>query len=56
MQSVSGRSRETSLLVAAVETSPGSGVFEVDPRLRVDEVILGSDERISTARLSVRIS
>ncbi|MEE9293514.1 MAG: hypothetical protein V3W34_00915 [Phycisphaerae bacterium] len=55
MQSVYGRSRETSLLVAAVETSPGSGVFEVDDRLRVEAVTLDSDEHISTARLSVRI-
>ncbi len=50
-----GRSRGTELLVAALETSPASGVFEVDDRLRVEEVSLGSDAEISTARLSVRL-
>ncbi len=50
-----GRAGRTQTLVAAVETSPGSGVFAVDERLRVDEVTLLSDEHISTARLSVRL-
>ena len=50
-----GRAGQTETLVAALETSPGSGVFEVAQRLRVEEVTLLSDERISTARLSVRL-
>jgi hypothetical protein len=50
-----GRAGQTQTLVAAMETSPGSGAFGVDERLRVDEVTLLSDEHISTARLSVRL-
>ena len=50
-----GRSRRTEHLVAALETSPASGVFEVDDRLRVERVSLGSDAYISTAHLSVRL-
>ena len=55
MQTIVGRSRETALLVAALESSPGSGVYEIDERLRVEEVSLGNDQEISTARLSVRL-
>ncbi len=55
MSSAVGRSRDTELLVGALETSPGSGVFEVDDRLRVEEVSLGTDAEISTARMSVRL-
>ncbi len=50
-----GRALESELLVAAVEASPGSGVYAADDRLRVDDVTLGIDERISTARFSVRL-
>ena len=38
-----------------VESSPGSGVFRVDERLRADEVLVGSDDTISSARISVRL-
>lgn len=55
MLGVSVRSSRAELLVAALETSAGSGVFVVDDRLRVEEVTLRSDENISTARLSVRL-
>jgi hypothetical protein len=42
-------------LAAALETSPGSGVFEGDERLRVEEVRLRSDGDVSTATVSVRL-
>lgn len=51
----SGRSGGVETVMAAVETSPGSGVFAIDDRLRVEEVNWGVDESIGTARLSVRI-
>ena len=50
-----GRSGQAETVVASLETSPGSGVFVVDDRLRVEEVNLRSDDAISTARLSVRL-
>ena len=55
METVVGRSRRTEHLVAALETSPGSGVFAVDERLSVEAVTLGSDADISTAEVSVRL-
>ncbi len=53
MQAQIGRSRQAVTLTASVETSPGSGVFVADPRLRVSEVTLQSDADISTARFDV---
>jgi len=50
-----GRSRRADAVLASVETSPGSGVFEVDERLRVEEVDLRSDATMSTARMAVRL-
>jgi len=50
-----GRSRRAETVLATVETSPGSGVFEVDERLRVEQVDLRSDATMSTARLVVRL-
>ncbi len=55
MQVIVGREREVELVTASVETSPGSGVFEVDDRLRVEEVRIGSDGDLSTARFTVRL-
>ncbi len=42
-------------LVVAVETGVGSNVYRVDSRLRIDEVRLESDERLSQAAVSVRM-
>jgi hypothetical protein len=47
------RASRVSILVAEVETSPGSGDFAPDERLRVDRLELGVDDTISTARLAV---
>jgi hypothetical protein len=55
MSDETGRSRTTQTLVAMLETSPGSGVYAVDDRMSVEEVTLGSDERLSRARISVRL-
>lgn len=55
MNRLVGRSRASRLPVASLETSPGSGVFEVDERLSVMDVTLDSDEAVSTARLAVRL-
>lgn len=49
------RSAPAERLVAAVETTIGSGVFEWDDRLRVEEVRQRSDQAISSARVSVRV-
>ncbi|MCP4590802.1 MAG: hypothetical protein GY842_08655 [bacterium] len=43
------------LLVAEFEAAPSSGVFRVDERLRVEEVIVGCDDRVSEARVAVRL-
>jgi len=49
------RSQLVARFVVEVETSPGSGQFAVDERLRAEQVELGSDERIGSARISVRL-
>lgn len=49
------RSERWQPLVVEHETSPSSGVFRVDERLRVEEVILESDEKVSSARIAVRV-
>ncbi|MCH8853742.1 MAG: hypothetical protein IID41_13985, partial [Planctomycetes bacterium] len=38
-----------------VETAVGSGLYHVDPRLRVDEVRLASDDVFSSADIAVRM-
>ncbi len=38
-----------------VETAVGSGLYQVDPRLRVDEVRLASDDVFSSANIAVRL-
>jgi len=55
MSSPQCRSQHAQRLVAEVETSPGSGRFVVDPQLRVEQVEVGSDERIGRALLSVKM-
>ncbi len=42
-------------LVVEVETAVGSGLYRVDPRLRVDEVRLASDDVFSSADIAVRL-
>ncbi len=49
------RSQCAERVVVEVETSPGSAAFRVDERLRANEVVLGSDDTISSARISVRL-
>jgi len=49
------RSERWQPLVVEFEASPSSGVFCVDERLRVEEIILQSDEKVSSARVAVRL-
>lgn len=42
-------------LLVEVETSPGSGEFAVEERLRADDVEVGSDTSIASATVSVRL-
>ncbi|NLX12496.1 MAG: hypothetical protein GXY44_02435 [Phycisphaerales bacterium] len=49
------RSEPAERLLAAVETAYGSGQFEVDERLRVEEVFQRADRAISSAVFSVRM-
>ncbi len=42
-------------LVVEVETAVGSGLYRVDPRLRVEQVRLGSDDVLSSATVAVRL-
>ncbi len=42
-------------LVVEVETAVGSGLYRVDPRLRVDEVRLASDDVFSSADIAARL-
>ncbi len=49
------RSERAERLLVAVETSPGSGDFQVDDRLRAEEMWQRSDSAISTARIAVRL-
>ncbi len=49
------RSEPAERLLAAVETVYGSGQFEVDERLRVEEVFQQADQAISSAVFSVRM-
>ena len=49
------RSEKIATVEVWVETSPGSGTFERDDRLRVDEVETVIDGRLSEAKLSVRL-
>lgn len=49
------RSAPGERLLAAIETATGSGAFELDDRLRVEEVHERADRAFSTATLSVRV-
>lgn len=49
------RSENAQRLLVSLETAPGSGEFELDPRLRVEEVRQRADRAISSARLSLQI-
>ena len=49
------RSRLIETLLVEVESAPGSGHFVVDDRLRAEEVTLGCDDTISTAKISVKL-
>jgi len=55
MTTMSSRSEQVERLLAGLETSPGSGVFETDARLMVEEVHQKSDRAVSTARIAVRL-
>ncbi|HON66981.1 MAG TPA: hypothetical protein PLS23_10815 [Phycisphaerae bacterium] len=50
------RSERAERLVVAMETSHGSGEFQVDPRLRADEVWQRSDETMSRAVIGVLLT
>jgi hypothetical protein len=49
------RSTSQPPLLVEAETSPGSGEFAVEERLRPDEVEMGSDTSIASATISVRL-
>ncbi len=49
------RSERWQPLVVEFETSPSSGLFRVDERLRVEELTLESDDKASSARVAVRL-
>lgn len=53
MQSLSERAER---LLVLVETSYGSGDFQVDPRLRAEEVWQRSDTNVSRARIAVQVT
>ncbi len=55
MSSMRFRSEPAERLLAAFETAYGSGRFEVDERLRVEEVFQRSDQVISSATFAVRL-
>ncbi len=55
MKAQIGRSRQATALIGMLETSPGSGVFAADERLRVSDVSMRSDADISTARFDVQL-
>ena len=51
----SQRSQSAERIVVEQETSPGSSAFRVDDRLAVEEIIMGSDDVLSAARIVVRL-
>lgn len=55
MSRMHDRSESAERIAVWVETSVGSGTFELDERLRADEVTLRSDMEMSTAKISVRL-
>ncbi|UCD28526.1 MAG: hypothetical protein JSV03_15830 [Planctomycetota bacterium] len=55
MSGLRSRAELTERLLVGVETAYGSGDFQVDDRLRVEEVCQRSDQTISSAIISVRI-
>jgi len=55
MSVMRSRSQPAERLLVGVETAYGSGQFQVDERLGVEEVRQRSDQAISTATISVRV-
>ena len=55
MPRVTQRSQTAERVVVERETAPASGAFRIDERLRAEQVDLGSDDVISSARIAVRL-